>query len=107
MNKGEKARLHLLRYLFEAREKYALLKSRFSPLGCYRFGAFHNSLGSILCTESELKSDGTVSVLASLVWRKILIYNFSRLDFMNISSIIVRICCVLVADRNISPSSID
>ena len=37
-----------------------------SPKGRYPFGVFHTSLGSTLCTESELKSDWTVGDLPSL-----------------------------------------
>ena len=35
------------------------------PKGTCHFGVFHISLGSTLCTESELKSDGTVGGLPS------------------------------------------
>ena len=38
-----------------------------SPKGRYPFGVFHTSMGSTLCTESELKSDWTVGDLSSLV----------------------------------------
>ena len=37
------------------------------PAGAYPFGVFHTSLGSTLCTESELKSEEAVGGLPSLV----------------------------------------
>ena len=37
------------------------------PKGPYPFGVFHTSLGSTLCTKSELKSDWTVGDLPSSV----------------------------------------
>jgi hypothetical protein len=35
-------------------------------MGPYPFGVFHTSLGSTLCTESELKSDLSLGVPSSL-----------------------------------------
>ncbi len=35
------------------------------PKDLYPFGVFHTTLGSTLCTESELKSDLPVGVLSS------------------------------------------
>jgi hypothetical protein len=35
------------------------------PTGTYTFGVFHTSLGSTLCTESEVKSEGTLGGLPS------------------------------------------
>jgi hypothetical protein len=36
------------------------------PMGTYPFGVFHSSLGSTLCTETELKSDLSVESVPSL-----------------------------------------
>jgi hypothetical protein len=38
-----------------------------SPISTYPFGAFHTSLESTLCTDSELKSDLTVESVPSSV----------------------------------------
>ncbi len=40
------------------------------PMGTYPFEVFHTSLGSTLCTESELKSDLSVESVSSLDLRK-------------------------------------
>ncbi len=54
------------------------------PIGTYLFGVFHTSLGSTLCTESELKSNLIVGEVPSLAtYQKMFAQSF--LDLPKIS----------------------